>query len=372
MAMSNGNTKKGHGRLIVILIVVAFIAAFAIRFAVLGQKDSVASIRSIQESEGVPVEAVSAVTGDLEVWNTMAGTVEGIVQYPVVSTNSIQVMDVLRREGDHVNKGDIIIRLEKTSPNPMLHSYARSKALYDDALSDVRRMRVLYDEGAISAQQLEKAEMGLKIAESDLINARAGTDLAAEREGIVTSVTVNPGDMANNGSPVAWVARTDTVIVKFTAGSRQAMVLEKKQRAVWFSSETGERGEGVISRLDLSADPDTRLLAGEAIFANPDDRLMPGLLVSFRVLTGERRGIVKVPVGCLIQQNGDYGVFVVEDDGTGKRTSKLRIVEPGLRTSDEVEILSGITEGDKVVVFGQTRIEDGSFVKVINDGEGER
>ena len=143
--MSNGNTKKGHGRLIVILIVVAFIAAFGIRFAVLGQRDSVASIRSIQESEGIPVEAVAAVTGDLEVWNTMAGTVEGIVQYPVVSTNSIQVMDVLRREGDHVNKGDIIIRLEKTSPNPMLHSYARSKALYDDALSDVRRMRVLYE-----------------------------------------------------------------------------------------------------------------------------------------------------------------------------------------------------------------------------------
>ena len=163
---------------------------------------------------------------------------------------------VLRREGDHVNRGDVIVRLEKTSPNPMLHSYARSKAVYDDALSDVRRMRVLYEEGAISAQQLEKAEMALKIAESDLVNARAGTDLIADREGIVTSVNVEPGDMANNGSPVAWVARTDTVIVKFEAGSRQAMVLEKGQRAVWFMQETGERGDGVISRLDLSADPD--------------------------------------------------------------------------------------------------------------------
>ena len=370
--MSNGNTKKGRGRLTIILILVAVVAAFAIRFAALGRKDSVASIRSIQENEGIPVEAVSAVIGDLEVWNTMAGTVEGIVQYPVVSTNSIQVMDVLRREGDHVNRGDIIVRLEKTSPNPMLHSYARSKALYDDALSDVRRMRVLYEEGAISAQQLEKAEMGLKIAESDLINARAGTDLVADREGIVTSVTVNPGDMADNGEPVAWVARTDTIIVKFTAGSRQAMVLEKGQLAAWFSSETGENGEGVISRLDLSADPETRLLAGEAVFANPDDRLLPGLLVSFRVLTGERRGVVKIPVGCLIQHNGDYSVYVIEDDGTGKKTSRLRTVEPGLRTSDEVEILSGLDAGESVVLFGQTRIEDGSLVKVISGGEGER
>jgi len=172
--MSNGNKKKGRGRLTVILILVAAVAVFAVRFAVLGKKETAANIRTIQESEGVPVEAVPAASGDLQVWNTMAGNVEGIVQYPVVSTNTIQVIDVLRREGDHVNKGDIIIRLEKTSPNPMLHSYARSKAVYDDALSDVRRMRVLYKEGAISEQQLEKAEMSLKIAESDLVNARAG------------------------------------------------------------------------------------------------------------------------------------------------------------------------------------------------------
>jgi membrane fusion protein (multidrug efflux system) len=370
--MSNGNAKKGHGRLIVILIIIVFVAAFAIRFAMLRRDVSVASIRSIQETEGIPVEAVPAEEGDIEVWNTMAGTVEGIVQYPVVSTNSIQVMDVLRREGDHVNKGDIIIRLEKTSPNPMLHSYTRSKALYDDALSDVRRMRVLYEEGAISAQQLEKAEMALKIAESDLVDARAGTDLVADREGVVTSVTVNPGDMANNGAPVAWVARTDTVIVKFTAGSRQAMVLEKGQRAVWFSNETGVAGEGVISRLDLSADPETRLLSGEALFPNPDQRLLPGLLVSFRVLTGERRGVVKIPVGCLMQENGGYHVYVVEEGESRKTLSRRRIVETGLRTSDEVEILSGVRPGEKVVHFGQTRLEDGSFVKVISGGEGER
>jgi len=369
--MSNGNGKKGRGWLTVVIVIVIAVAAFAIRFTVLNRDRSVASIRSIQETEGIPVEAISAVTGDLEVWNTMAGTVEGIVQYPIVSTNSIQVMDVLRREGDHVNRGDVIVRLEKTSPNPMLHSYARSKAVYDDALSDARRMRVLYEEGAVSAQQLEKAEMALKIAESDLVNARAGTDLVADREGVITSVSVEPGDMANNGTPVAWVARTDTVIVKFSAGSRQAMVLEHGQRAVWFSSETGESGEGVISRLDLAADPDTRLLSGEALFANPGGRLIPGLLVSFRVLTGERAGIVKIPVGSLIQENGDYSVYVIEDDGTGKMTASLRAVVPGLRTSDEVEIASGLSAGESVVLFGKSRIADGSLVKVVNDGEGE-
>jgi RND family efflux transporter MFP subunit len=370
--MSNGKAKKGRGRLTVILVLVAVAAAFAARFTVLNREESVASIKSIQESEGIPVEASPAVSGDLEVWNILAGTVEGIVQYPIVSTNTIQVIDVLRMEGDHVNAGDVVVRLEKTAPNPMLHSYARSKAVYDDALSDLRRMRVLYDEGAISAQQLEKAEMALKIAESDLINARAGTNLAADRAGMITRMLVDPGDMAENGRPVAWVARTDSVIVRFTAGSRQAMVLKKGQKAVWFSSETGQDGEGVISKLELSADPSTRLLSGEAMFANPEDRLVPGLLVSFRVLTGERLGVIKVPVVSLIQKNGDFSVYVIEDDGSGKKIARLRGVKTGLRTTDEVEILSGLSEGESVVVFGQTRLDDGSLVKVISSGEGER
>jgi multidrug efflux pump subunit AcrA (membrane-fusion protein) len=108
------------------------------------------------------------------------------------------------------------------------------------------------------------------------------------------------------------------------------------------------------------------------MFANPEDRLVPGLLVSFRVLTGERLGVIKVPVVSLIQKNGDFSVYVIEDDGSGKKIARLRGVKTGLRTTDEVEILSGLSEGESVVVFGQTRLDDGSLVKVISSGEGER
>lgn len=348
---------------------VVAVAAFALRFTVLSREDSVASIRAIQQEKGIPVEVVTAERGDLEVWTTLAGTVEGIVQYPIVSTNTIQVMDVLRREGDRVEAGDVVVRLEKTAPNPMLHSYERSRAVYEDALRDARRMRALYEEGAVSKQRLDKAEMALDIAETDLINARDGIDLAAESEGIVTSIEVERGEMAVSGMPVARIARTDSVRIVFEAGSRQAMAMRKGQKAEWFFSGDGEGGTGEIAVLDLSADPRNHLLGGEAIFPNAGGRLIPGLLVSFRVLTGDKQGVLKIPVGCLIQENGDYSVYVVEERG-GERAAALRKVETGLRTSDEVEILSGIEEGDTVVVFGQTLLEDGARVNVLGNGEG--
>jgi membrane fusion protein (multidrug efflux system) len=362
-------TKRGRGRMILWIVVAVVVAVFAIRFWRLSQRETFASIRSVQASDGKPVEIVTAALGDIEVWTTLAGTVEGSFQYPVISTNSIRVIEVVKEEGDRVNAGDVIVRLEKTAPNPMLHSYNRSKALYEDALADARRMRKLYDEGAVSKQALDKAELALRVAKSDLVNARESTNLVASHAGIVTSIDVEEGEMASAHRPLAWVARTDSVKIVFEAGSRQAIALRVGQKAVWHSRGTGDSGEGTISKLDLAADPETHLLEGEAFFPNPGRKLIPGLLVSFRVRTGERRGITKIPVDCLMQVDDHYAVFVVEPGEDGKNYARLRSVETGLRSSDEVEVLSGVAEGERVVEFGKTRIDNGDLVKVIGGGE---
>ncbi len=369
---SQGKRKRG-GRAgtvgIVVIIIVAVL--FAYRFSRVLRRETFAGIRAVQETEGKPVEVVTAAAGDIEIWTTLAGTVEGSVQYDIVSTNAIRVLEVVRKEGERVEAGDVVIRLEKTAPNPMLHSYSRSKAVYEDALADARRMRNLYREGAVSKQMLDKAEMALKIAKSDLVNATESSELVASHAGIVMSVNVEEGDMAEAHTPLAWIARTDSVRIVFEAGSRQAMALEVGQGAIWHSRLTGESGEGFVGRLDLAADPESHLLGGEAFFANPDGDLVPGILVSFRVLTGQRLGIIKIPVNCLMESDGGFTVYVVEPgDGSGHR-ARLQAVGTGLRSSDEVEIVTGLTPGDMVVEFGQTRIGDGDLVKIIGGGEGK-
>lgn len=363
-------TGWGRGRAILWIVIIAVIAIFAFRFWQLGQKESYASIRSVQESEGKPVEVAAAELGDIEVWTTLAGTVEGSFQYAIISTNTIRVIDIVKKEGDRVRAGDVVIRLEKTAPNPMLHSYNRARAVYEDALADAKRMQILYGEGAISKQSLDKAELALKVAKADLANARVGTDLVAMHAGFVTAVDVEEGEMAEAHRPLAWVARTDSVRIVFEAGSRQAMALRVGQRAVWYSRGTGESGEGVIGKLDLAADPESHLLGGETLFPNPDGTLIPGLLVSFRVLIGEREGIVKIPVDCLMQTDDHYEIFVAEPGADGKQYAAIRTVETGLRTADEVEIVSGVEAGELVVAFGKTMIRDGDLVKIISGGEG--
>jgi RND family efflux transporter MFP subunit len=288
-----------------------------------------------------------------------------------MSTNSIAVLEIVKKEGDRVKKGDVLIRLAKSAPNPMLHSYNRSKAVYNDALADAKRMRVLYEEGAVSKQMLDKAELALEVARSDLVNASESVNIAATHAGIVTSVIAEEGEIANAYEPLMWIANTDSVKIVFEAGSLQALALEVGQKAVWRSRGTGFSGTGYISRLDLAADPKTHLVTGEACFPNGEGRLMPGLLVSFAALTGESRGVLKIPTRCLIESSDNgYDVFIAVRASEGTYRAELRKVETALIAGDEVEIVSGLDEGDLVVQFGQTLLSDGDLVKIVRGGEG--
>lgn len=360
-----GNSRKALWTALIIIIIAA--AAFTARFASMDRIGAVENIQSVQSREGKPVELVEAEQGGISRWITVAGTVEGLRQYPIISTNTIQIDRILRTEGEKVEPGDVIIRLIKDAPNPMLHSYRRAKAVYEDARRDLERMRNLYEEGAVSRQALDKAELNYTVARTNLNNAAEGINLKTSYGGIVTSIMVEEAEMAQAGSPLAWIATTDTVKVVFQAGSRQALDLEIGQPAVWKSELTGRSGEGRISRLAVSADPRTHLLEGEAVFPNPDGDLVPGLLVSFDVEVATESGVVTVPSESVIKTDGRYILYVAEETEQGFR-ARMRQVETGVQTSDTVQITSGLSPGELVVKFGQSKLEDGDLIKPVEGG----
>jgi len=346
-------------RIILIVALVVVAAAFAARFQALGRTRTPASLESAQAAAGKPVEVENAERGDLESWVSLAGTVEGVVQYAVTSTNALRIVAIPVHEGDRVRAGDVIVRLAREAPTPMVHSYARAQATYDNTLKDVQRLRALHTQGAISDQALDRAETGLKVAAADLQDVEGSTSLVAAQSGVVTGIVVNPGDTAEAGKPLVWIARTDDVKVCFTAGSRQALALAPGQTALWTDPDGADLA-GAVARLDLRADPKTHLLAGEALFPNPDGRLVPGLLVSIRVRTGVRAGVVRIPVAALVD---GPAIFVVGDDGVARK----RPVTTGASADGVVEITSGLAAGERVVRFGQSRLADGDRVKTVED-----
>ena len=316
----NAEKKQGHTLRNMIVIVVIVAAVFGWRFHELGQDEAVAGIREVQDAEGIPVETVVADRGEFSQWIKLAGTVEGVVQYPVVSNNALRVIGIPVKEGDRVEKGDILLRLASEAPSPMYHSVDKSRANYENALVDTKRLRNLYDEGAIAKADLDAAETHLKVLTADLQDAEGSTALVASEPGVVSSILVVEGETVETHKPLVWVVSTDRVKLCFEAGSRQAMALAVGQKADWSVADGGVGGEGEISQLDLMADPETHLIEGEALFDNADGRLLPGLLVSFRVRTVHRENALILSGGCLVEAGeGGRAVWVVDESGSDRR-----------------------------------------------------
>lgn len=358
--MSAARNHKTRNLLVTAVVVLAAAAALGLRFRQLGEGEALASVRSVQQEQGIPVETVAVQRADLATWITLAGTVEGTVQYPVVSNNALQVVGIPVKEGDRVAKGDIIIRLASGAPSPMYHSLDKSRASYANAQLNAQRLRNLYAEGAVSKAELDAAETTLKVLAADLQDAEGSTALTASEAGVVTSILVSEGETVKTGNALAWIADTATVKVKFTAGSHQALALKTGQLARWTNPE-GEAQEGTISQLDLMADPRTHLLAGEALFDNADGRLVPGLLVSFQVRTHRREGVLSVPEACLVTGPAGSSVWLADE------SARLIPVTTGLKTVDLVEITSGLQEGQAVVLHGQTMLTDGVKIRVTGE-----
>ncbi|MBK6735531.1 MAG: biotin/lipoyl-binding protein [bacterium] len=177
-------------------IAVLTIAAFAVRFNALSSAEAPASLESTQAASGKPVELVAADRGDRERWLPLAGTVEGVVQYAVTSTNALRITAINVHEGDKVRAGDVIVRLAREAPTPMVHSYARARANHENLVKDVQRLRALHAQGAISDQALDQAETRLKVAAAELQDVEGSTSLVATQDGIVAGIVANTGDVA--------------------------------------------------------------------------------------------------------------------------------------------------------------------------------
>lgn len=366
--MSNPS-RRGRNVTVAAFIVIALVAVFGYRFHQLGQSTALASIRSEQERLGIPVETAPVDRRDLARWTNLAGTVEGVTQYAVVSNNALRVTGIPVAEGMVVSEGDVIIRLADEAPNPMFHSASRARANHENVLRDVQRMRNLYAEGAVSKQDLDTAETALRVAETDLQDAEGSTVLRAAEDGVVAAILIKEGETVGAGKPLVWITDTREVQIRFEAGSHQALSLSLDQLAVWTTPE-GRLVEGRVTQLDLMADPDTHLLSGEVTFANEDGRLVPGLLVSFRVRTDHRPDVVTVPAASLFENGNGTGVWVVSGDDLDT-TANLRPVIPGLHTTDNVEIVGGLTAGERVVVHGQTLLSDGGRINDVTGVGGE-
>jgi len=358
----------------IVIWVVVIVVVAAIVYSRVGNRSNEAPARSIGEihaDEGVPVDVITVRTGKITVLREITGLVSGIRQSTLRASGDYKIAKVVTREGERVRRGQTLIRYDTAISPDRMARIDQVRESYENAKRQVERLEPLYKEGAISESDLDAARTALAIAEADLRDARLELAVASPIDGVATLIAVRAGDSVESGDVVAQVAILDSVRIEADVSGEAVRELRSGAQVylsdfavVQSAQYEAERADGRITRVSLGANPDTRLFRVEAVLDNADRSLRPGQVAALEAVV-DRVGPVTVMSRLAIL--GDeavvpgsvHDVFVV-DDGFAVRKS----VEIGQSEEDVVEVVSGLADGDKVVVFGANRLKDGMKTKL--------
>ncbi len=319
-----------------------------------GTKSTEAEAEVAVQIPNVEVQAVAAREVVQQV--SFTGTVEAEVVNNIAPQAPRRISEIRFDVGDHVRKGDVLVSLENSA-------LVQSKAQMDNAKIEYDRTDELYKIGGASKSEWDARRLQYEVAKASYENLLENTTLLAPISGIVTARNYDKGDMAG-GLPVLVIEQIRPVKIMINI-SESLFAKVRKGMKVYVTLEAygDEQFTGTISRIYPTINTSTRTFAAEVSIPNNDERIRPGMFARVTLPYGKNVRIV-APDRAVnkLMGSGDRYVYVLEADGTVRYAK----VELGRRMDAEWEILSGLEDGQTVVVKGQTALTNGCKVNVMN------
>ena len=334
----------------------------------------------------VPVSVVTAVKQDLPIYLTGLGVVQPVVTVGIHSQVDGKLQDVLFTEGQRVNNGDVLARIDprlfKAALDQAKAKKAQDEAQLVAAQKDLTRFKTLVAKSFETEQNVD-----LQVAKVDQLKAMIDADAAAIDSAQVqlefTTITapsdgrigvrnVDPGNIvhASDAGPVATLVSTNPITVLFTLPApslddvRQAMTDGAIVVTAYDQDNQKALSTGKLMMVDNVIDQTTATYRLKAMFANTDERLWPGEFVNARLLLETRLGTLAVP-STAVQRGPDTGLVLRAAVVSEGNTATVHPIEVGPTTGDLTIITSGVSEGDRVVTDGQYKLEPNATVTLV-------
>lgn len=290
-----------------------------------------------------------------------------------------QVTAISRDEGSAVAENDIVIeidperrQLEAQSARAML---VQAEAQAAEAQRDLVRVQKLHAQGVAADAKLDQVRTGLSSATSarDAAKAQAGmaerslqdSSVRAPFAGLIARRFVSEGEFVQPGQKLFELVALDPIEVEFHVPERESSrVVQGAPVAVRVAPFPDEAFQAHVTLVSPTIDPTTRTLRVKAELPNPDARLRPGLFARADLGIAVHENVAMIPEEAVLQRAGGPIAFVVVDASRAER----RALELGVIRDAQVEVRSGISIGEDVVVRGASELVDGSVVSVRDAG----
>lgn len=300
------------------------------------------------------VAIMAASYKDVPQSDVYTANVEAYAKNNIAPQSPSRIQKIYVEVGDFVRAGQIVAKMDEVSLNQSKLSMANDSLEYS-------RIKKLYEQGGVSKSDFDAMELKYNVTRSQYQNLLENTILRSPVSGVITARNYDQGDMYG-GSPI-YVVEQITPVKLYVGISEMDYTKVKKNDTVTLTADAlpGKTFTGRIARIYPTIDAATHTFTAEVNVANSDRLLRPGMYARVTVNFGSNHSIV-VPDDCVVKQQGSgvRSVFVLQADNTVKEI----VVTLGRHFGTEYEILSGVAEGDNVVVKGQASLKNGSKVNV--------
>jgi RND family efflux transporter MFP subunit len=322
-----------------------------------GSSGSTASGSAAQATEIAPKVTVTVAAYEkVPQTGLYSSTVQANVINNIAPQSAGRIQKLNVEVGDFVQRGQVLAEMDRVQLEQ-----AALKLRNDE--TELERVRTLLAQGGISQADFDQLELACNVSRSTYRNLEENTVLRSPVSGVITARNYDKGDMYSMSQPIYTVQQI-TPVKLLVPISETDYTRVKRGDTVSLTADAlpGKTWTGTVKRLYPTMDAATHTFNAEVTVANSARELRPGMYARVTVNFGDRNSIT-VPDGAVnkMQGAGTRNVFVIAEDGT----AHVKVVTLGRHFDGKYEILSGLEEGDRVVVKGGSSLKAGQSVEVV-------
>ncbi len=309
----------------------------------------------------IPVAVEDAFVGSISSYYTATATLEAEKEAEILARVNGVIQSIQSEEGDYVKTGGDLLSIENDE-------YRLRLAQADANTSKLRdrnhRLKEMMEQNLVSREEYDQVK-------NDLIAAEAAEDLArldlsytrvtAPFSGRVVRRLVDVGQNVSVGTPLFGLSDFDPLLARVHVPSKEFKKLKPDQPVNLVLDSDQSSLQGLIKLVSPVIDPATGTIKVTVEIKEYPANTRPGDFAEIRIVTEKRAGTTLVPKIAVFTDRGDQIVYI-EADSTAER----RVVEVGFQDDTNIEILSGVQAGERVVVKGQRSLKHGAALKIMD------
>ena len=351
-----------------VLILTAAVAVTAVSAVFFGPRLLSAPPPAQPVERPTPVTVAPAFAGTIQERIEALGTAFADESAVITSTVTERVVAVHFDDNQFVRKGDPIVTLAQQEVRAARDAAVEQLAEHE---RELKRLESLLQNQSVSRQSYDQRRTLVRITEQRIkeLDARLQDHtIRAPFNGVLGLRRISVGALVRPGDPITTIDDVTRIKLDFTVPETYLGVLRPGAPVKAVSRAlAGQAFEGTVASIDTRVDPATRSVLVRAILPNPERALRPGMLLTVDVIKNERRTLL-IPEDALMPfQRRNYVWVVAPDRGD---TPERREVVIGGRLPGKVEVTSGISEGEFVVVRGTDQLRDGARVEIARTRDG--